>query len=56
MNVAQLVMDSVERCGEYPAVYYEGQVLTNVEHLRRAERLATFCSPCTSPPAIGSRS
>jgi long-chain acyl-CoA synthetase len=40
MNVAQLVIDSVERCGEYTAVYYEGQVLTNVDHLRRAERLA----------------
>ena len=40
MNVARLVMDSVERCGEYTAVYYEGQEFTNVERLRRAERLA----------------
>jgi long-chain acyl-CoA synthetase len=41
MNVARLVMDSVDRYGEYTAVYYDGQVFTNVEHLRRAERLAT---------------
>ena len=40
MNVARLVLDCVDRCGEYTAVYYEGRVLTNVEHLRRAERLA----------------
>src|SRR5438874_7616188 len=41
MNVARLVLDCVERCGEYAAVYYEGQSFTNVERLRRAERLAT---------------
>ncbi len=40
MNVARLVLDCVERCGEYPAIYYEGQTFTNVEHLRRAEHLA----------------
>jgi long-chain acyl-CoA synthetase len=40
MNVARLVLDCVERCGEYTAVYYEGQSFTNVERLRRAERLA----------------
>src|SRR5947209_5363978 len=41
MNVARLVLDCVDRCGEYTAVYYEGQSFTNVERLRRAERLAT---------------
>src|SRR5437764_3222834 len=41
MNVARLVLDCVERLGEYTAVYYEGQCFTNVERLRRAERLAT---------------
>jgi long-chain acyl-CoA synthetase len=40
MNVAQLVLDCVERCGEYTSVYYEGRQFTNVECLRRAERLA----------------
>src|SRR5438132_13660706 len=40
MNVAQLMLDCIERSGEYTAVYYEGQTLTNVQHLRRAERLA----------------
>jgi long-chain acyl-CoA synthetase len=41
MNVARLLLDCVARHDEYPAIYYEGEVLTNVEHLRRAERLAT---------------
>jgi long-chain acyl-CoA synthetase len=41
MNVARLVLDCVERCGEYTAVYYEGRSFTNIERLRRAERLAT---------------
>src|SRR3954466_11024758 len=40
MNVARLVLDCVERYGEYAAVYYEGQSFTNVERLRQAERLA----------------
>src|SRR5205085_7673192 len=40
MNIAQLVLDCVERCGEYTSVYYEGREFTNVECLRRAERLA----------------
>src|SRR5436305_14068225 len=40
MNIAQLVLDCVERCGEYTAVYYEGREFTSVECLRRAERLA----------------
>src|SRR5438270_11076007 len=41
MNVAQLLLDCVERCGEFTAAYFEGQSFTNVERLRRAERLAT---------------
>jgi long-chain acyl-CoA synthetase len=41
MNVARLMLDGIERCGVYTSVYYEGQSFTNVEHLRRAERLAT---------------
>ena len=35
-----LLLDCVERCGEYTAVYFEGHEFTNVECLRRAERLA----------------
>ena len=41
MNVARLVLDCVDRCGEYTAVYFEGQSFTNVQRLRRAEQLAT---------------
>jgi long-chain acyl-CoA synthetase len=41
MNVARLVLDCVERCGEYTSVYYEGWEFTNVQWLRRAERLAS---------------
>src|SRR5947209_18570029 len=41
MNVARLALDCVDRCGEYPAVFFEGRDFTNVQHLRRAERLAT---------------
>jgi long-chain acyl-CoA synthetase len=41
MNVARLMLDCVDRCGEYPAVFFDGRKFTNVEHLRRAERLAT---------------
>jgi long-chain acyl-CoA synthetase len=40
MNVAQLLLDCVDRLGEYTSVYYEGQSFTNVERLRWAERLA----------------
>src|SRR5437879_4505883 len=41
MNVARLVLDCLDRCGEYTAVHYEGREFTNVERLRRAEQLAT---------------
>jgi long-chain acyl-CoA synthetase len=40
MNVARLVLDCLDRCGEYTAVYYEGREFTNLERLRHAERLA----------------
>jgi long-chain acyl-CoA synthetase len=40
MNVARLMLDSVERRGEYPAIFFDGREITNVEHLQRAEKLA----------------
>src|SRR5437870_5458817 len=40
MNVARLVLDSIERFGELPAGHFEGTWFTNVPRLRRAERLA----------------
>ncbi len=45
MNVARLMLDCVDRCGEFTSIYYEGRAFTNAEHLRRAERLAAvLCS------------
>jgi long-chain acyl-CoA synthetase len=40
VNVARLLLDCVDRLGEYTAVYFEGRSYTNVERLRWAERLA----------------
>src|SRR3954453_14500383 len=41
MNVARLLLDCVERRGDYPAVHFEGLTISNVERLRRGEQLAT---------------
>jgi long-chain acyl-CoA synthetase len=40
MNLATLGEDSVRRFGEYPALAFEGRVLTNVDQQRAANRLA----------------
>ena len=41
MNIAQLVLDNIDRFGEYPLVYHEGNWHTNVQRLHYAERMAT---------------
>ena len=41
MNIAQLVLDSIERFGEYPSVYHEGRWHSNVQRLLCAEKMAT---------------
>lgn len=40
MNLATLGEDNVRRFGEYPALAFEGRVLTNVDQQRAANRLA----------------
>ncbi|MFN9603789.1 MAG: class I adenylate-forming enzyme family protein [Planctomycetota bacterium] len=41
MNVAQLIIDSIERFGEYPCVYHDGRWHSNRERLLSAEKLAS---------------
>ncbi len=41
MNAAQLVIDNLERFGEYTSLIFEGHEISNVEHMERACRLAT---------------
>jgi long-chain acyl-CoA synthetase len=41
MNTAQLVIDNVERFGEYTSLIFQGQEHTNVGHMARACRIAT---------------
>ena len=41
MNIAQLVLDNIDRFGEYPCVYHEGRWHTNVQRLDYAEKMAT---------------
>ena len=40
MNVAQLLLDNVERFGEYPIIHFAGARMTNVELERYSARLA----------------
>lgn len=42
MNVATLVIENIQRFGEYPSVYHDGQWTTNVFRLRQAEKLASI--------------
>ena len=41
MNIAQLVLDSIDRFGEYPCVYHEGRWHSNVQRLECAEKMAS---------------
>jgi long-chain acyl-CoA synthetase len=41
MNAAQLVIDNLQRFGEYTSLIFEGQEISNSEHIDRACRLAT---------------
>lgn len=41
MNIAELVLDGVERFGDYPSVYHEGRWHGSLERLRTAEKIAT---------------
>ena len=40
MNVARLSLENIERYGEYTSIHFEGASWTNLEHSRRAGRLA----------------
>jgi long-chain acyl-CoA synthetase len=44
MNAAQLLVDNLERYGEYPYVTFSGRTLSNAETIRRACSLATVLS------------
>ena len=41
MNIAQLVLDSIDRFGEYPYVYHRGCWHSNLQRLHFAEKMAT---------------
>jgi len=41
VNAAQMLIDTVERFGEYTSVYFEGKSYTNVEHMNYACRIAS---------------
>ncbi len=41
MNIAQLVLDSIERFGEYPSVYHQDRWHSNVQRLLCAEKMAS---------------
>ena len=41
MNIAQLVLDSIEHFGEFPSVYHQGSWHSNVQRLLCAEKMAS---------------
>ncbi len=41
MNTAQLALDCVDKYGDFPAFYFEGQTISSLEHAAYGKRLAT---------------
>ena len=54
MNTAQLVLDSIEKYGEYTAYQFEGREWSNLEHAAYSARLATEVVMAVSETRKGS--